>query len=91
MSSTDDCRGRPISWPIWVTYLILLAIGVPWYWPRGSTAVWFGMPAWVVTAIVASVATSVLTAVLLSRPWPGEEEDDELDAGPTANSTEDVK
>ena len=52
---------------------------------------WFGMPAWVVTAIVASVATSVLTAVLLSRPWPGEEEDDDLDAGPTANSTEDVK
>ncbi len=68
---TDEYRISP--W-VWVAYLVLWAVGVPWYWPEGDTTLWFGMPAWVVTAIVASAAVSVLTAVALGRPWPGEGE-----------------
>lgn len=78
MPSTGDRSGGSVSsWLVWITYPILFAVGIPWYWPSGSTRLWFGMPAWVVTAIAASAAVSLLTAILLCRPWPGEDEPDE--------------
>jgi len=46
-------------------YLILLAAGIPWYWPEGNTARLFGLPAWVTIAIIVSVLASVLTAFIL--------------------------
>ncbi len=58
-------------------YLLLLVLAVPWYWPAGTLTVWFGMPAWVVVAILVSTAASVLTAVLLARPWPDESDENE--------------
>jgi len=75
MHSPDD-RGRDkiLSWPLWITYLILLAVGIPWYWPEGDTTLWLGLPAWVVTAIVASAAISALTVMALKNPWPGEDD-----------------
>lgn len=73
MHSPDDHGDkRRLGWAFPATYLILLAVGIPWYWPEGDTRLWFGMPAWVVTSLVASLAVSVLTAMLLRRPWPGE-------------------
>ena len=57
-------------------YLALLAIAVPWYWPADDTMVWFGAPAWVVVAVVVSLIASILTAVLMSKPWPHERDDD---------------
>jgi len=71
-SPKDRGEEKALSWPLWITYLILLAVGVPWYWPEGSTTLWFGLPAWAVTAMVASAAISLLTAVALWHPWPGE-------------------
>lgn len=68
----DDTR-RP-GWLLPAAYLILLAVGVPWYWPEGDTTLWFGLPAWIVTALAASLAVSVLTAIVLRRPWPDEVE-----------------
>lgn len=73
-SSDDSGGGRGRYWLLWTAYLSLLAVGIPWYWPEGDTTLWFGMPAWVVTALVASAAVSTLTAVAFSRPWPGEDE-----------------
>ena len=75
MLSEDDHEGeyRVSPW-VWMTYLVLLAVGIPWYWPEGVVVLWFGLPAWLVTAVAASTAASVLTAVVLRRPWPGEEE-----------------
>ncbi len=64
--------GSYLSWPIWLTYLLLFALGVPWYWPAGDTTLWLGMPAWVVVAIGVSAVISLFTAWLLRRPWPGE-------------------
>lgn len=54
-------------------YLVLLVLAVPWYWPADNHGVLFGMPAWVVVAIAVSACVSVLTALLLARPWPHEE------------------
>jgi hypothetical protein len=75
MHSPDDQGDkRRVGWLLPAAYLILLAVGVPWYWPEGDTTLWFGMPAWIVTAIAASSAVSVLTAIVLRRPWPEETE-----------------
>lgn len=61
----------------WITliYGILLAAGIPWYWPVGHTQRLLGVPAWVAVAIVVSMLTSIFTAwLLLAHPWPGEHE-----------------
>ena len=70
--SQDKCNSY-LSWPIWLAYLMILAVGIPWYWPKDDTTLWFGMPAWVVVAIAASVSLSGYTAWLLGFSWPDEE------------------
>ncbi len=81
MSTTDT---RPVhlfvSWKIWITYGVLLAVGIPWYWPAGDVSTWFGIPRWVVVAVGASAAVSIFTACLLSRPWSQEHEPQEDDS-----------
>jgi hypothetical protein len=68
-------------WWIWVIYLVLFAIAVPWYWtfsfmPIEQTAVWIGFPAWVVVSVAGSFLISCFTALLWVRFWPEEDEDD---------------
>jgi hypothetical protein len=46
-------------------YLILLCLGIPWYWPADSTLVWMGFPGWVISSIVVSILASIVTAVAL--------------------------
>ena len=53
-------------------FLILLALGIPWFWPKGNSVLIFGLPAWVVSAIVVSVLCSAFTAYLLRKPWAHE-------------------
>ena len=75
MSTTETRRLHLfVSWKIWITYGVLLAVGIPWYWPAGDTSTWFGIPRWVVVAVGDSAAVSVVTACLLSRPWPQEDD-----------------
>ena len=59
-------------------YFLLLLIGIPWYWPEDSQLVLFGLPAWVLVAIVVSVLTSVFTAFVFIRyPWTDYSEHDD--------------
>ncbi|MEX2480607.1 MAG: hypothetical protein WD928_07080 [Gammaproteobacteria bacterium] len=63
-------------------YGLLLLLAVPWYWPADNHAIWFGVPAWVCVAVLVSLAASILTAILMTKPWPGEgdsENDDSHD------------
>lgn len=63
---------------IGVVYFIFLVVGIPWYWPKDSSLVIMGLPAWVFVAILVSFLTSVFTAFLLLRyPWQTEIELDE--------------
>ena len=69
-----------LSWWVWTIYAVLLTLGIPWYWrwlAADRLILWFGLPAWVVTSIVASAAASVLTAALFLRPWSFETRHDE--------------
>ena len=76
MSDPSRRREPYLSAAVWLTYLVLLAVGIPWYWPSDDTTIWLGMPAWVVVAVAASAAMSLFTAWLLRRRWPGEGHDD---------------
>ncbi len=61
-------------------YGLLLLLGVPWYWGfvgQDPPRLWWGAPAWFVVAVLASAATSSVTAFLLRRPWPEELEPSE--------------
>ncbi len=59
---------------VWLTYLSLLVLAIPWYWTflPGATQLVFGVPAWVGSALLGSVLISCYTGWLLVRPWPDE-------------------
>ena len=70
--TSDPVNSR--IWPAFV-YLVLIALGVPWYWPQFNHSIVLGVPGWVMVAIVVSFVASVFTAWLLWQPWPGESVD----------------
>ena len=56
---------------IWITYLVLFALSVPWYLPKTShPALWLGLPYWVVLSLLACLAIAVFTAWVIGRYWP---------------------
>ena len=67
---------KPV-WPLVVTYLIGFAIAIPWYWPQGYRETVLGLPQWVVVSIGASVFIAALTAWVMVRRWPVEDEEEE--------------
>jgi len=67
-------RSSILSIRVWLVYLVLLLIAVPWYWPDDELEVWAGVPAWVFVSVVASVATSAYTAWLFLTHWDVDKE-----------------
>ncbi|HCU86759.1 MAG TPA: hypothetical protein DGP39_04465 [Verrucomicrobiales bacterium] len=66
-----------LRWPIVVTYLLLFAIAIPWYWSafgEAATQPLLGLPRWVMVSILGSAGISVLTSWIILKHWP--EEDD---------------
>ena len=57
-----------------LVYLVLMAIGIPWYWPQDDTSIWFGVPAWVAIAVATSFCASVFTALRYIKRWPEPED-----------------
>lgn len=72
-SNQPQTKHGATSWLLWATYALLVAVGIPWYWPSDSVTLWLGVPAWAVTALVCSLGVSLLTALAFQRRWPGEE------------------
>jgi len=63
-----------MDWKLWVPYLGLLGVGIPWYWIGESedlSMVW-GLPVWVWWSLGAAFLASFYTAWLLLRYWPVE-------------------
>jgi len=54
-------------------YIILIAIGIPWYWPQDSRSIILGVPAWVAVAVLCSLLASFLTAYILINSLSDEE------------------
>ena len=75
MTSSTLKQSRWRSWGLPGVYVLLLAVGIPWYWPREAALYWWGIPAWVVIAVGTSGVASIFTACVLARAWPGEDEE----------------
>ena len=62
--------------------LVVLVVGVPWYFTESSDWRLFGLPAWVVFSIGAAFVFACVVAVLIGRCWElsaGSDEGDETD------------
>lgn len=61
-------------WWIWLVYLTLFLVSIPWYFPKsGTPRIRLGMPHWVVISLTATIAIACFTAFVLHRYFPEEE------------------
>lgn len=66
-------------------YLILLAVGIPWYWSADDDSMLLGFPAWTAVALATSVLASIVTAMLIAFTW-----DDDLAEDPPVEKESEV-
>ena len=60
---------------IWVVYILLFALSIPWYLPKTKTPeLWFGMPYWVVLSLGATFSIACFTAVIVHLYWHCDDE-----------------
>ncbi len=62
-SAKPPARAGVKGW--WVLYVLLVVVGVPWYWPKQQQSTLWGVPLWVIVAIICSLLVSLLTLVIL--------------------------
>ena len=63
-------------WWIWLVYVALFALSIPWYLPADEApALWLGLPYWVVLSLLAVFGVACFTAWVIWRYWPDEDED----------------
>lgn len=57
-------------WWIWLVYMLLFGVSVPWYLPGGSQPqIWLGLPHWVVISLLATIGIALFTVVVINRYW----------------------
>tara|TARA_B100001123_G_C15294950_1_gene1018832 strand:+ start:135 stop:329 length:195 start_codon:yes stop_codon:yes gene_type:complete len=49
-------------------FILLVIIGIPWYWNEKGLLIYFGFPIWVIIAIITSFLASCLTAFIILKP-----------------------
>ena len=60
---------RKVRW-VWLVYLVLYAIAVPWYWPPDFQGpVVAGFPLWVAVTLVSVLALAVFTCWVIFQCW----------------------
>lgn len=63
----DEPRRHPL---IWVVYLLLFAVAVPWYWPTGYRGpLVLGLPLWTAVSLGAVVLMALWTGFVIRRWW----------------------
>lgn len=55
---------------IFAAYVVLLILGVPWYWPPEQNTFYLGLPLWALVSLSAGFLASLLTAWLFLRSSP---------------------
>ncbi len=51
-------------------YLILLVLGIPWYWPPDQSTFYLGLPLWALVSLFAGFLAALLTAWRFLRTPP---------------------
>jgi hypothetical protein len=67
-------RKKPV---VWVVYVLLFAVAVPWYWPTGySGHAVMGLPLWVAVTVAAVILLALWTTFVITHYWrdSGDEE-----------------
>ena len=63
---SEPCRK---GW-IWVTYVGLFLLSIPWYLPRETPPfLWLGLPYWVWISLVVTFAIALFTLFVIRRYW----------------------
>jgi hypothetical protein len=55
-------------------YVVLLVLGIPWYWSPDQDRLYLGFPLWVLVSLLVGLAASILTAWLFLRSPPAGKE-----------------
>lgn len=69
-TATKEPPNAYLDWRVWLAFLILFSISVPWYWPETHDQTLIGIPLWVLVTLSSSFFISALTAWLLLFRWP---------------------
>ncbi len=60
---------RKVRW-VWLVYLLLYAIAIPWYWPAGYRGhLVAGFPIWVVVTLVGVLLLAGWTLWVIANHW----------------------
>ena len=63
----QEPRKTPV---VWVVYLLLFAVAIPWYWPTGYRGhPVMGFPLWAAVTVAAVLLLALWTAFVISRYW----------------------
>jgi hypothetical protein len=65
---------RKVRW-IWLVYLALYAVAIPWYWPAGYRGpLLLGFPLWVAVTLTAVATLAAWTVWVIHRYWQVDDE-----------------
>ncbi|NER14148.1 hypothetical protein GWK08_11900 [Leptobacterium flavescens] len=57
------------SW-VWITYLLLFSLSIPWYIPeKPAMMLILGLPLWVIASILSVVITAIFTVWIINKYW----------------------
>ena len=60
---------RKVGW-VWLVYLLLYAVAIPWYWPTGySGHPILGLPLWVAVTVAAVILLALWTSFVITQYW----------------------
>jgi len=71
-----ESEPRRVRW-VWLVYLLLYAVTIPWYWPTGYRGfLVIGFPLWVAVSLVGVVLLAAWTVWVIHRYWREAGEED---------------
>lgn len=63
-----------------IVFLILVALTVPWYFPKGTyEPIFFGFPYWAMISLIMSIALAVFLSWTIENRWDENEDFSDLD------------
>ena len=68
----EEPRRKP---GVWLVYVLLLALAIPWYWPEGYRGpLLLGFPLWAAVTVLCVILLAGWTCRVIAACWRDEEE-----------------
>ena len=77
-NSSEELIREPRRHPwLWLVYILLYVIAIPWYWPAGYRGpLILGLPLWMVVSLLAVLLMAGWTSWVISRYWKTVQKED---------------